>query len=187
MYVYFHVAEKYLVKYLSSGRQKEPLDERRERSLVTMGPGGCGCFPHTGHMDFLDNRVDPETGTIQVRAVFPNPEANLLPGMFVRLRLPIEKLENALLVPDEAVSSDQAGRYLLVVNDKDTVERRTVELGPLENGQRVILKGIQAEDRVVIKGLQRARDGIKVKPVEEAAKPAASKQVGDKAQPPSAN
>ena len=145
-----------------------------------MGPGECNCFPHKGHLDFLDNQVDPTTGTIQMRAVFPNSEAKLLPGMFVRVRIPIEKLDNALLVPDEALGADQGGRYLLVVDDQNKVHKRTVTVGPLQDDQRVILAGIKAEDRVVVQGVQRARPGIKVTPREAQAKPAESAGAGGK-------
>lgn len=184
MYVYFNVSEKHLVKYLESGRQKDDMDERRARSVVTMGPGGSNRFPHTGNMDFMDNKVDSETGTIQVRAVFPNDEARLVPGMFVRLRLPIDKLENVLLVPDMAVGLDQGGRHLLVVNDQDTVEQRNVEAGPLDGDMRVILKGIKADDRVVVNGLQRARPGAKVRPVQAQETPAAADQNAGKTKQP---
>ena len=180
MYVYFGVAESHLVKYLNSEERHASLAEKKARSLATMGPGECNCFPHKGHLDFLDNQVDPATGTIQMRAVFPNSEAKLLPGMFVRVRIPIEKLDNALLVPDEALGADQGGRYLLVVDDQNTVHKRTVTVGPLQDDQRVILAGIKAEDRVVVQGVQRARPGIKVTPREAQAKPAESAGAGGK-------
>jgi RND family efflux transporter MFP subunit len=127
----------------------------------------------------MDNRVDPETGTIQVRGVFPNPHGRLLPGMFARVRVPLRRIERALLVPDHALGSDQQGRYVLVVDGQDTVERRPVQVGPLQDdGLRVISQGLKPDDRVIVKGLVKARPGGKVRLAgqggkQPAAKPAA--------------
>ncbi|MFL6790740.1 MAG: efflux RND transporter periplasmic adaptor subunit, partial [Bradyrhizobium sp.] len=104
------------------------------------------------------------TGTLAVRGVLPNPDRVLLPGFFVRVRVPIEQQQNALLVPDVALGSDQAGRYVLIVNGQNVVEQRKVQTGPLEGELRVIESGLKADDRVVTAGLLRAIPGQKVDP-----------------------
>jgi RND family efflux transporter MFP subunit len=125
-------------------------------------------YPHKGHIDYAGTQVDPSTGTIQVRGIFPNPSGLILQGMFLRVRIPIAEGE-ALLVPDIALQADQAGRYLLTVNDRDVVEQRQVTAGQLVKGMRVISKGLTEKDRVIINGLQRARPGAKIKPLTAAA------------------
>ena len=99
-----------------------------------------------------------------MRGVLPNPDRVLLPGFFVRVRVPFDQQENALLVPNVALGSDQAGRYLLVVNSENVVEQRKVETGPVEGDLRVIENGLKPDDRVVIAGLLRAIPGQKVDP-----------------------
>jgi RND family efflux transporter MFP subunit len=99
-----------------------------------------------------------------VRGVIPNEKRVLLPGYFVRVRVPVDQQKDALLVPDTALGSDQGGRYVLVVNGDNTVEQRKVQIGPLDNGLRVIDSGLKPDDRVVIAGLLRAIPGQKVDP-----------------------
>jgi membrane fusion protein (multidrug efflux system) len=119
----------------------------------------------TGHVDTLENTVDPATGTIRVRGVFPNPDAKIFPGFFVRVRLPGELHEDALLVEETALGTDLGGRYLMVVGDDDVVERRYIEPGQLQaDNTRLILDGLEPGERYIIKGLQRARPGMPVKP-----------------------
>lgn len=167
LYAYFNIAESDLLEYLThkAENQKKGLqNEIKDPPKVYMGSGNTGEFPFVGRIDYIDNTVDPGTGTIQLRGVFPNPDGALLPGMFVRVRIPVGVLEKALLVPEVAVASDQGGRYLLVVDANDVVQYRKIELGPPEGDQRVILKGIEANDRVIVNGLQKARPGSKVTP-----------------------
>jgi RND family efflux transporter MFP subunit len=122
-------------------------------------------FPHKGHLDYVSPEVDPNTGTIQVRGVFSNPDRVLLPGFFVRIRIPTGKVDqNALLVPDRALGQNQEGRYLLVLNKDDVVEQRKVKLGQQVGDLRIIESGIAVDDRVIVAGLQRAIPGKKVKP-----------------------
>lgn len=116
-----------------------------------------------GHIDYVDPGLNPQTGTIRVRARFENENNVLLPGLFVRLRILLDT-SDAMLVPDIALLSDQNGRYALVVTDKDLVELRRVKIGTLDGSLRVVLEGLSATDRVVVNGLQRARPGIPVKP-----------------------
>jgi membrane fusion protein, multidrug efflux system len=119
-------------------------------------------YPHEGRLDFIDTGLDPSTGTLQVRAVFPNRDHLLLPGVFVRVRVPVEQDKGALLVSNRALGVDQSGPYLLVVNADDVVEQRTVQTGALVDGLRVITGGLSKSDWVVVEGLQRATPGSKV-------------------------
>ncbi len=164
IFVYFYVSERDLLFYLNQPGHKREGGEPPE---VLMGLANEKGYPHRGKVDYVDNQVDPNTGTIQVRAVFPNPEEKIFPGLFARLRLPYAEIKDALLVPETALGFDQGGRYLLVVGDDGKVQFRRVELGPLQDdGLRVIRKGLKAGEWVIVNGVQRVRPGIKVKPVE---------------------
>lgn len=119
-------------------------------------------FPHVGTLQFLDNRLDPSTGTINGRAVLRNPDGRLTPGLFVRLRLPSEVTHKGVLVEDRAVGTDLDRRYVLIVGADKKVESRTIVLGPLVDGLRVVRKGLEAGELVVVNGLQRVRPGMPV-------------------------
>ena len=121
-------------------------------------------YPHAGTFDYAAPTVNTATGTLPARAVFKNPDRVLLPGYFVRVRIPVEQQASALLVPDVALGADQSGRYLLVVNKDNTVEQRQVEVGPLRGELRVIDKGLADDDRVVVAGVLRVVPGEKVDP-----------------------
>lgn len=122
-------------------------------------------FPHSGHLDYVAPDVDPSSGTLMVRGIFENGKRSLLPGYFVRIRVPMHnQTAQALLVPDTALGSDQAGRYLLVVNKDNVVEQRTVKVGQPDGALRVITDGLKPDDQVMITGLARAVVGEKVSP-----------------------
>jgi RND family efflux transporter MFP subunit len=131
-------------------------------------------FPHQGSMDFVDNVIDRASGTIRGRAVFANPNGLFTPGMFARVQVPGSPPYEALLVPDVAIGTEQARKYVLVVDAENTARQRYVTLGQAAESLRVIREGLQPDDRVVVNGLMRARAGQKVAP-EEAA-PAANPQ-----------
>jgi RND family efflux transporter MFP subunit len=127
-------------------------------------------FAHQGHMDFVDNVIDPSTGTIRGRALFTNPNGMFTPGMFARIRVPASPPYQALLVPDAAVGTEQARRFVLTVNADNTVVPKYVTLGQLLAGDlRVIKSGLGADDKVIVDGIMRARPGTKVTPKEKAA------------------
>ena len=129
-------------------------------------------FSHDGRMDFVDNVIDRSTGTIRGRAVFANANGVFTPGMFARVRVPASAPYNALLVPDAAVGTEQARRYVLVVGADNTVAMKYVTVGQVVSGDlRVIKEGVAADDRVIVDGIMRARAGIKVTPQEQAAQP----------------
>jgi len=121
-------------------------------------------FVHVGRMDFVDNVIDRSTGTIRGRAVFANAQGLFTPGMFARVQVPGSAPYTALLVPDTAIGSEQARKFVYVVRPDNTVVQKYVELGQLAEGERVIKSGLEATDRVIVEGLMRARPGIKVTP-----------------------
>jgi RND family efflux transporter MFP subunit len=125
-------------------------------------------FMHSGRMDFVDNVIDRNSGTIRGRAVFSNPTGVLTPGMFGRIRVPGSPVYPALLVPDVAIGSEQARKYVLVVNDQNVAVPKYVVLGDTNEGLRVIKDGIGPDDRIVVNGIARIRPGQKVTPQEEA-------------------
>jgi RND family efflux transporter MFP subunit len=140
-------------------------------------------FVHNGQMDFVDNVIDRSSGTIRGRAVFRNSDGLFTPGMFGRIRVPGSPPYSALLIPDDAIGSEQARKYVLVVDGGGTVRQKYVTLGQIDNGLRVIKDGISADDRIIVNGLMRAHPGQKVNPTEQGApepapKPASQAQAG---------
>lgn len=126
-----------------------------------------GEFAHAGRMDFVDNVIDRQTGTIRARAVFDNPNGLFTPGMFARVQVPGSSPYEALLVPDAAIGTEQARKFVLVVGADDVATQKYVTLGQVVDGMRVIKDGIAPEDRVIVSGLMRARPGQKVAPREQ--------------------
>jgi len=117
-------------------------------------------------MDFVDNQLDPNTGTMIGRAVVPNPDLLLSPGLFVRVRLPGSGEYQAMLIPDEAIGTDQSQKFVWVVGSDDRAEYRRVELGARHEGLRAVRAGLTQEDRVIVAGVQRVRPGEPVSPEE---------------------
>jgi RND family efflux transporter MFP subunit len=179
IYAYFTLNERDLMRLMGRASEKGQTPYKGRALPVFAGITGEEDYLLEGRFDFASTGLDPNTGTILLRAVFNNPPSssgvhNLVPGMFLRLRLPIDVREKALLVSERALGVDQGGRYLLVVNDKDIVEQRPVKVGAVVNGMRVIEEGLKADDWVVVSGIQRARPGAKVTPVKEGATPGAA-------------
>ncbi len=142
----------------AAGRTLKDLGKISVEAGLTTEKG----YPHHGVLDYVSPQVDSGTGTLTVRGVFENKDRTLLPGYFVRVRVPRARPVPALLVPDAALGSSQAGRYLLVVNKDGVVEQRSVTIGALDGALRVITSGVAPDDRVVISGLSRAIPGEKV-------------------------
>lgn len=122
-------------------------------------------FQREGKLNFLDNQIDPATGTIRGRAIFGNQDRGLMPGLFVRLKLPGRKASRGLLIQDRAVGTDLDKRFVFVVTADHTIQYRDVALGPIVDGLRVVRSGLNPGDGVVVNGLQRVRPGMKVEPV----------------------
>jgi RND family efflux transporter MFP subunit len=164
IYVNFNVNEQDVLRIREEARRRGMTVNEIRQLPVEVGLQTDSGFPHKGKLDYVSPTLNQSTGTLAVRGVLPNPDRVLLPGFFVRVRVPVEQEQNALLVPDVALGSDQAGRYVLVVNGENVVEQRKVQTGPLDGELRVIENGLKAEDRVVTAGLLRAIPGQKVDP-----------------------
>ncbi len=178
IYACFNVDELALLKYQELARKAgQDLRPSRLKDLklpVEIGLANEEGFPHAGIIDFTDNKVNRTTGTLRVRGVFDNASGYLSPGLFVRVRIPFGTVHQALMVTERAIGRDQRQKYLLVVNKDNVVEYREVKVGSLRNGLRVIESGIEADDQIVVKGLQRARPGTTVQPHTEKTGVAAS-------------
>ncbi len=164
IHAYFYLSERELLRFMDMLRANKLPDPETTPPVLYLSLADEPGFPHKGYLDYREMGVDPTTGTVTRRGIFPNPNHVLLPGMFVRIRAPIGEPAPRLLVEERALGSDQRGDFVLVVNEDDTIEYRPVELGIAVDGLRVIEKGIAADDRVVVNGLQRARPGAKVNP-----------------------
>ena len=187
MYVYFDVDERSLLKYM---RQRADTRDAAPGSLRDLGVpcylqlADEKTFSHTGQLDFASAEVDRGTGTARIRGVFPNPDRTLVSGLFVRVRIPVSQPYDALVIPERALASDQSLKYVYVVGADGTATRRAVQLGGQRGDMRIISSGLEAGERVIVKGLQRVRPGQKVDAeVDEAASRATTthKPVADEA------
>lgn len=138
-------------------------------------------FPKSGEIDYMDPGLDPDTGTLRIRGVFPNADRSLLPGMFVRMRLAIAERADALLIPERALGTDQSGQYVLAVDAAGLVQYRSVKTGVAVGGMRVVDGEIAITDQVIVEGLLRARPGSKVVP-KNAVEPTPTAEKSDAAQ-----
>jgi RND family efflux transporter MFP subunit len=164
IYVNFNVNEQDVLRIREEAKRRGmSVSELRQLPVEVALQTESG-YPHKGKLDYISPSLNQSTGTLPVRGILPNPDRVLLPGFFVRVRVPFDEQKDALMVPDVALGSDQAGRYLLVVNGDNVVEQRKVLTGPLEGNLRVIETGLKADDRVVTAGLLRAIPGQKVDP-----------------------
>lgn len=164
MYAYFEASEQEYLKYIDLARSGERPLSREHANPVQMAVGNETEFKHEGYMDFVDNRVDGGTGTLLGRAVFPNPDRHLTPGMFVRVRLLGTGKYKGALINDRAILNDQDRRFVLVVGEGDVLEYRPIVTGPVIDGLRVVRQGLKPGERIVVNSLQRVRPGMPVKP-----------------------
>ncbi len=168
MYVYFNVNERDVQRYLKEAQKDSRSPDGKapvEMSLATDAD-----FPFKGYIDFVDNRVDPGTGTIKIRARFPNPMINgirlLVPGFFARIRVRVGEPYKATMVADRAIITDQKTKYVLIVDENGQVVRRDIEPGRLEKSGLRIVKGLSRNERVIVSGLTLVRPGMEVETVE---------------------
>ena len=164
IYVNFNVNEQDVLRIRAEARRKGLTAADLKQTPVEVGLQSEDGYPHVGKLDYAAPTINQSTGTLAVRGVIPNADRVLLPGYFVRVRVPVDKEQDALLVPDTALGSDQSGRYVLVVTAENVVEQRKVQTGPLDNGLRVIDDGLKGDDRVVVAGLLRVIPGQKIDP-----------------------
>lgn len=168
IYVFFHISEHLLkgdlMRRLVGGNGVEP-------QTFTVGLPEQHDYPYAGVVNFLDNTVDPWTGTIYVRGELPNASGQLLPGMFVQVRLPIAERKGAVLIPEKAVSTDLGGKYLLVVGEENVLRRQDVTLGAVVDGLRVVLDGLNGDETFIVGGFHMARPGMPIQPMPEGQMP----------------
>jgi RND family efflux transporter MFP subunit len=165
MYVYFDVDERSLLRYMrkrSSTRESAPGSLRELKIPCSIQLADEQDFQHHGQLDFVASTITTSTGTARLRAVFANEKRDLASGNFVRVRIPVSEPYSALLIPERALATDQSIKFVFVVGSDGTAERRAVELGAQRGEMRIVTKGLQAGERVIVKGLQRVRPGQKV-------------------------
>jgi RND family efflux transporter MFP subunit len=164
IYVRFDGDEQAYLRYVKAVRDRLAAGSKETASPVLVGLADEAGYPHPGVMVFLDNEVDPQTGTIRTRAKLDNQNRAFTPGLFARVRLMGDKKYDALLINDSAVGTDQTVKYVLVVGADNKVEYRPVKLGPVIDGLRVVREGLKVNDTIVVNGLQRVRPGSPVSP-----------------------
>jgi len=169
LYVYFNITEQQQINLRDAlARKGKTLKDMREEGLelpVQVALSSDTTFPYVGKINYIAPQVDSTTGTLQLRGELENKDVALVPGLFVRVRVAVGKIDDALLVDDTAVMSNQTGSYVMVVGKNNVVEQRQVTPGPQEGPLRVIAKGLSADDKVVIGAVQRAVAGATVDPV----------------------
>src|SRR5580658_9073331 len=171
IYCRFDADEQSILKYQQLARACQQENLRGGKWPCEIALANEAGFPHKGVLDFVDNQVDPATGTMRVRGVFSNPDRVLQPGFFARVRVPGSAAYPALLIPDLAVGSDQDQKFVLVVDETNKVQFAPVKLGPLVDGLRVVREGLHAKDWVVVNGLMSVRPGDIVTPTRTNAAP----------------
>lgn len=191
IYCYIDADELSVLKYQRLNRDSDPAKAAADRIPVEMALADDTGFPHKGVIDFVDNRLDPSTGTIKARVLIPNPKPErgqrvLQPGYFARVRVPGQGEYEALLIDDKAVGSDQAQKIVMIVGPDNMVMPRPVTVGPVVDGKRVIKSGLTESDRVIVNGMAKVRPGMPVTPMtqEEATKAAAAASAAQAAPAP---
>lgn len=160
----FDASEAEVLKYTRLNQAGTRESAREFKFPVYLALADEEGFPHIGHIDFIDNRFDPNSATMRATAIFANSDSDLVPGLFATLRIPGSGSHEAVLIPDEAVGTDQSQQFVLVVDDQNKITRTVVELGPIVNGLRVVRSGLTGDEQIVTRGLQRVRPGATVNP-----------------------
>ncbi|HET7535316.1 MAG TPA: efflux RND transporter periplasmic adaptor subunit [Candidatus Didemnitutus sp.] len=166
-YVYADLDEATLLKFNRLSREGRILT-RNGRVPVDLQLADEDGFPRHGFLESADNRVNPATGSLALRLVFPNDDGALVPGLFARVRLPVSSPQPALLVSERAIGTDQSQKFVLAVSQDNTVAYRTVKLGSVVDGKRVVREGLKPGDTIIVNGLQRVRPGMTVSPEPQA-------------------
>jgi RND family efflux transporter MFP subunit len=176
VYVYADMDENALLRFNALKKSGQLAFDKEGRVPVELQLADEPKFAHQGHIESLDNRIDPQTGSIILRAQFPNPDGRIVPGLFARIRLPASAKYPALLIDETAIGTDQAQKFVLTVTATNTAAYRPVRLGPLLDGKRVVREGLVAGEKIIVNGLAKVRPGAPVSPQE--APPAANKNAG---------
>jgi multidrug efflux system membrane fusion protein len=169
VYVYADMDEDSLLKFNALASQKKLDTDGDGKVPVELQLGDEQEFAHHGYIESFDNQLNPNTGSILVRAVFSNDDGRIVPGLFARIRVPLSARHNAMLVSEKAIGTDQAQKYVLALTPTNTVAYQSVVLGPVVNGMRVIRSGLSGGEEIVVNGMQRVRPGMPVKPEQEVA------------------
>lgn len=164
VYVYADMDEDSLLKFNTLASKQKLQTDNVGRIPVELQLGDEDGFSHEGYIESFDNQLNPNTGTILLRAVFPNDDGRIVPGLFARIRVPLSAKHPALLISDRAVGTDQAQKYVLALTPTNTVAYQPVVLGPTIEGMRVIRSGLTGGEEIVVNGMQRVRPGMPVKP-----------------------
>lgn len=169
VYVYVDIDEATLLKFNNLTRANKLETNGDGRIPVELQLVDEQTFSNHGYIESLDNRLDPNTGSIILRAAFPNSDGRIVPGLFARVRIPLSERRPALLVDERAVGTDQAQKYVLTLTQTNTVAYQSVTLGPAIDGKRIVRAGLQGGEQIVVNGLQRVRPGMPVTPQQELA------------------
>jgi RND family efflux transporter MFP subunit len=166
IHVYFDADERAYLKYARLAASGERRSSRDVNNPVEVAAADETGFPHKGWMDFVDNQFDPDSGTMIGRAIVPNPDLLLSPGLFVRLRIPGSGRHSAILVPDEAIGTDLNQKLVWVIDAENKAQYRAVHIGALHDGLRIVRDGVGPEERIVVAGIQKMQPGLVVAPEE---------------------
>lgn len=181
VYVYADIDEDTILKFnelMAAGKLGSTVDGKVPVELELADETN---FPHKGYIESFDNQLNPDTGSILLRATFRNDDERILPGLFARIRIPLSEKHEAILVDERAIGTDQAQKFVLTLSPTNTVQYQTVELGPLVDGKRVIRSGLASGEKIVVNGMARVRPGMPVSPqTEEAKAPAAGVNVAQR-------
>jgi RND family efflux transporter MFP subunit len=164
IYLYFDADEQSFLRYTKLARTGELSNSRENGNPVQVGLADEEGFPHKGTVDFVDNQLNPQTGTIRARAVLQNKEGQFTPGLFARVQLLGSGEYAAILIEDRAVNTDQSQKYVLVLGANNVIEYRKVKLGRVIDGLRIVRDGLKAGDVIVVNGAQRVHPGVTVTP-----------------------
>jgi len=169
VYVYADIDEDSLLKFNALFQARKIETNRNGQTPIELQLADETGFPHHGHIESFDNRVDPNTGSILLRAVFSNDDGRIVPGLFARIRVPLSERHPALLVSERAIGTDQAQKYVLTLSASNTVAYTAVKLGPAVDGKRIVRSGLLAGEKIIVNGMERIRPGMPVTPQEQVA------------------
>jgi RND family efflux transporter MFP subunit len=169
VYAYVDIDENSLLKFNALVSAKRLETNGDGKTPVELQLADETDFPHRGYIESFDNRLDANTGSILLRAVFSNPDGRIVPGLFARIRVPLSDRYEALLVEERAIGTDQAQKFVLTLTTSNTVAYQSVKLGPAIEGKRIVRSGLQGTEEIVVNGLQRIRPGMPVAPQQEVA------------------
>jgi RND family efflux transporter MFP subunit len=169
VYVYADIDEDSLLKFNTLVQARKMETNGDGQTPIELQLADETGFPHRGHIESFDNRVDPNTGSILLRAVFSNDDGRIVPGLFARIRVPLSERHPALLVSERAIGTDQAQKYVLTLTASNTVAYTAVKLGPAVDGKRIVRSGLLAGEKIIVNGMERIRPGMPVTPQEQVA------------------